>query len=239
MASWIHCNNCGRLYSEKTSFYVGACGHLECNYCLKPDSNQNCSICQKPCKRILLSKNMQPDILMFFKSPSPLMDQIKKVVEFQEKQHNNLINLLQLKYSNMKKDTLKYQKIIESQRNDINKLKNLCKSYQAQASPGRNLHLTLSSGRANTSTPMSKSFNNLDCTISTIPSSLKPGYARRVPTGVQGRQNLFMTPKTSTPTGRAVPASASSTASANFSENQSVTMFPPLNFPYIRRYRQN
>lgn len=71
---WIHCNTCFALPAEgRTALFITNCGHLFCDGCLKKATDKKCCMCgQVYSSTIPLSKEMKPDVQVYFQDPNEL-----------------------------------------------------------------------------------------------------------------------------------------------------------------------
>lgn len=98
---WVHCNTCFVLPTDsKVLLHITTCGHLFCTNCLKKVCEKKCPMCgQNVANTIPLSKDMKPDVQLYFQDPSELCSKAIKqyklgqqVAEFQKGHSKRLQN---------------------------------------------------------------------------------------------------------------------------------------------------
>ncbi|XP_008123733.1 probable E3 SUMO-protein ligase RNF212 isoform X2 [Anolis carolinensis] len=95
MAALVFCNACFQKPQGATlKFSLTSCGHVFCEPCLQKGKKDECLICRAPCRTILLSKKMSPDIQALFMGIDGLCTKYSKeltqITQFQEKHRQRL-----------------------------------------------------------------------------------------------------------------------------------------------------
>ncbi|XP_042335434.1 probable E3 SUMO-protein ligase RNF212 isoform X4 [Sceloporus undulatus] len=96
MAALVFCNACFQKPRGATSkFSLTSCGHVFCEQCLQKGKKDECVICRAPCRTIVLSKKMNPDIQALFMGIDGLCrkysKEVTQIVQFQEKHRQQLL----------------------------------------------------------------------------------------------------------------------------------------------------
>ncbi|KAM8839400.1 E3 ubiquitin-protein ligase RNF212B-like isoform 2-T2 [Synchiropus picturatus] len=90
---WFHCNHC--KVKSRTKFAVSRCGHIFCEACLNP---KQCTVCGATGRYLAITDKMKPEEKLYFKDPAKLfqsrLENIAKIVHFQQKQQERLIGHL-------------------------------------------------------------------------------------------------------------------------------------------------
>ncbi|XP_041314035.1 probable E3 SUMO-protein ligase RNF212 [Pyrgilauda ruficollis] len=96
MAVLVFCNSC--LSEPRTPaprFYLTSCGHVFCDVCLKKGKKDECLVCRRACRTVVLSKETSPDIQSLFMPIEVLgkkySKEISQVSEFQERYRKRLL----------------------------------------------------------------------------------------------------------------------------------------------------
>nr|XP_060633361.1 LOW QUALITY PROTEIN: probable E3 SUMO-protein ligase RNF212 [Anolis sagrei ordinatus] len=95
MAALVFCNACfQKPQGAAPKFSLTSCGHVFCEPCLQKGKKDECVICRAPCRTILLSKKMSPDIQALFMGIDALCTKYSKeltqITQFQEKHRQRL-----------------------------------------------------------------------------------------------------------------------------------------------------
>ncbi|XP_023781448.1 probable E3 SUMO-protein ligase RNF212 [Cyanistes caeruleus] len=96
MAVSPFCNSCMRQPLSPTPlFYLTNCGHIFCEVCLQKGKKDECLICRSPCRTLVLSKEISPEIQSLFVQVDVLCKkysaELSQVSEFQEKYRKRLL----------------------------------------------------------------------------------------------------------------------------------------------------
>jgi hypothetical protein len=117
---WVHCNHCLRVPGAQNTFYLTSCSHILCQKCSHQDepiqtqAQLTCVVCNIKSKFIPIDRNMRSEIQLYFKNLKELANQylqnLKAVIEFQDKQRAHHLKLQQEKYQK----AVKYAKDIQA-----------------------------------------------------------------------------------------------------------------------------
>uniref|UniRef100_A0AC35FKX3 RING-type domain-containing protein n=1 Tax=Panagrolaimus sp. PS1159 TaxID=55785 RepID=A0AC35FKX3_9BILA len=117
---WVHCNHCLRLPGAQNTFYLTSCSHILCQKCSHQDepiqtqAQLTCVVCNIEAKFIAINRNMRSEIQLYFKNPKELASQylqnLKAVIDFQDKQRAHHLKLQQEKYHK----AVKYAKDVQA-----------------------------------------------------------------------------------------------------------------------------
>uniref|UniRef100_A0A914YFT8 RING-type domain-containing protein n=1 Tax=Panagrolaimus superbus TaxID=310955 RepID=A0A914YFT8_9BILA len=106
---WVHCNHCLRLPGAQNTFFLTSCSHILCQKCSRQDellqtqTQHTCVVCNNKIKIVEINRNLRPDMMLYFKNPKELATQylqnIKSVIDFQDKQRAHFSKAQQDKYN--------------------------------------------------------------------------------------------------------------------------------------------
>ncbi|NWI36721.1 RN212 ligase, partial [Picathartes gymnocephalus] len=96
MAMPVFCNSCLCEPRNPTPhFCLTSCGHVFCETCLKKDKKDECLVCRRACRTLVLSKEVSPHIQSLFMRVDVLCNkyskEISQVSEFQENYRKRLL----------------------------------------------------------------------------------------------------------------------------------------------------
>ncbi|KAK3746405.1 hypothetical protein QZH41_018223 [Actinostola sp. cb2023] len=118
MSEWVRCNSCCSRPGQRR-FYLTNCGHLFCEECMK-ESPETCKLCKNPCKAIMLTSQMKPEVEEYFIDiPTLLSKQQKKllqVYEFQRTHWKSFVSLHEKQEASMEKMQRGLQRLVELER---------------------------------------------------------------------------------------------------------------------------
>ncbi|NXL15593.1 RN212 ligase, partial [Setophaga kirtlandii] len=96
MAVPVFCNSClGEPRTPTPQFRLTSCGHVFCEVCLQKDKRDECLVCRKACRTLVLSKETSADIKSLFMPIDVLSKkyskEISQISEFQDKCRKRLL----------------------------------------------------------------------------------------------------------------------------------------------------
>lgn len=117
---WVHCNHCLRLPAQQNTFFLTSCSHILCQKCSHQDepvqtqAQLTCAICSVKAKFIEINRNLRPEMQLYFKNPKDLASQyiqnLRSVIDFQDKQRAHHLKAQQEKYNK----AVKYAKELQT-----------------------------------------------------------------------------------------------------------------------------
>ncbi|NXP90667.1 RN212 ligase, partial [Passerina amoena] len=118
MAVLVFCNSC--LCEPRTPtprFCLTSCGHVFCEVCLQKGKKDECLVCRRACRTLVLSKETSPDIQSLFMPIDVLSKkyskEISQVSEFQEKYRKRLIKYHKQKIAKLEESLKKVTQQIQ------------------------------------------------------------------------------------------------------------------------------
>nr|XP_021391310.2 probable E3 SUMO-protein ligase RNF212 [Lonchura striata domestica] len=118
MAVSVFCNSClCEPRSTAPRFCLTSCGHVFCEVCLQKGKKDECLICRKACRTLVLSKETSPDIQSLFMPIDMLSKKYSKelsqVSEFQEKFRKRLLKYHKQKIAKLEESLKKVTQQIQ------------------------------------------------------------------------------------------------------------------------------
>ncbi|KAK4876304.1 hypothetical protein RN001_012726 [Aquatica leii] len=132
MADWIHCNKCFIRYRPGVKFFVTTCGHLTCEGCTSKSDGNKCYVCISPCQYIILNNDLKPEMQLFFRSQSDIMEKFQQVFTFQEVNKSALLKNVTDKYLIVKSELMRCCKALQDSKKENAKLKAVLKNLTGQ-----------------------------------------------------------------------------------------------------------
>ncbi|XP_034365126.1 putative E3 SUMO-protein ligase RNF212 [Arvicanthis niloticus] len=174
MASWVFCNRCFQPPHRKSSFSLTSCGHVYCDSCLKGKNNE-CVICEVPCRTVLLSKHTNSNIQTFFLGIDGLCkkysQETSQISEFQEKHRRRLVAFYREKISQLEESLRK--SVLQ-----IKQLQSMRSSQQPAFNTVKNPVSTKPNGYLNSSLPDRIESMDIDLTPPTRKPEMAAGPSR-------------------------------------------------------------